>query len=391
MKYVCNQISTNLIHEHNPDDIADVFYEMFYDKKADDGYVKPLDFWEIPLWIAEVSYMIPDVELNIINREWLVSLGGCNPDCVQLFSVLDCTKQYVLEIVKSNLDCTFLLGGYCNHDELDKYSNVAWFDTMQELAKFIGVEYKYGIDYRLFAGVQCIPRLTLSTGCTNACKFCTVPRQVEPVAFMDVWQQAKSFRPLKFKLVYINDKTYGQCDNYTWLHHMYFVIKIYNPEFEGFIIQTTCRQILAFEDRDIDLHDYHIKYVELGIETFNDPILKSLRKPQTESEIRDAIGILCWNRINVIGNIIIGLPGENTKTYQHTMDFICEGISAFYSLNIYNLALYDDSELGKEIEHDDNNLDELSSRLMYRSVPGTQAITDLFYKEIFKAGIAIIS
>jgi hypothetical protein len=392
MRYVCNQISTRLIHEYNPDDIADVFYDLFWRNKAEDGYTKPIDFWEIPLWITEVSYLIPGrVELNIIDEIGKVSFGGYDPDKVHLFSVLDCTKKYVLEIVKTNPDCTFLLGGYCNHDELDKYSNVIWFNSMRDLAKFIGVEYKYGTDYSLFTGLSCVPRLTLSTGCHNRCKFCTVSRTVQAVSYREALAQVYSFQPLDFKLVYVNDKTYGQCENYVWLADLYNKIKEYNPYFEGFIIQTTCRWINRFDHNDIDLHDYHIKYVELGIETFNDPILHELRKPQTESEIRDAVGILCWNRINCIGNIIIGLPGENEKTYQKTLDFVISGFDAFYSLNIYNLALYDDSELGKEIKHTEDDLDELNKELPACAPFYTQFITDEFYTNIFRAGIAVIS
>ncbi len=93
----------------------------------------------------------------------------------------------------------------------------------------------------------------------------------------------------------------------------------------------------------------------------------------------------------MIGNIIIGLPGENEKTYRKTLDFIISGFDAFYSLNIYNLALYDDSELGKEIKHTEDDLDELNKELPIQAPFFTQFVTDEFYKEIFKAGIAIIS
>ena len=64
---------------------------------------------------------------------------------------------------------------------------------------------------------------------------------------------------------------------------------------------------------------------------------------------------------------------------------------ALYSLNIYNLALYDDSELGKEIKHTDDDLNELGRELSESEPLFIQCVTDMFYQEIFKAGIAIIS
>ena len=58
------------------------------------------------------------------------------------------------------------------------------------------------------------------------------------------------------------------------------------------------------------------------------------------------------------------------------------GIDSFYSLNIYNLALYDDSELGKEIEHTGEDLNELACK-------GTD-ITSLFYRGVFNIGLEIV-
>jgi radical SAM superfamily enzyme len=60
------------------------------------------------------------------------------------------------------------------------------------------------------------------------------------------------------------------------------------------------------------LRDAHIKFVELGIETYNDNILESLNKRHSAKKFTDrAMQHARDNNINVIPNIIIGLTWDN--------------------------------------------------------------------------------
>ena len=161
--------------------------------------------------------------------------------------------------------------------------------------------------------------------------------------------QIEAFKPLKFKLIYLNDKTFGQAGNYKLLKKVYEYIKAYNKDFQGFIIQTTCLQILKQGFID-DLKECHIFACELGIETFNNNLLHALKKPQSEKTIIKAVSLLKQADIKIIANLIIGLIGETKETYNKTLNFIKENEKDIYLLNIYNLAIYLNTELSKEVK-----------------------------------------
>lgn len=282
-----------------------------------------------------------------------------------------------------------IVGGYVKPANIGDHRNlVFWHDSIQDYCRANQIKYKYGLDYSLFEGYQIIPRLTLSTGCQHWCKFCTVENEIKEKSVENAIQQIESFKPLDFRLVYLNDKTFGQAINYIWLAGVESYIKRFThyPNFEGFIIQTTCNQILkpGFID---ELKSMNVKYVELGIESFNDSVLKPLRKPQTEWIMHKALDLLFRNDIKIIGNVIIGLPGETIDTYRHTIKML--KMHKFYSLNIYNLALYDDSELSNEIESSGNDSNELIKDRSYHTESNRKAI-DWFYDQIFRLGLKII-
>jgi broad specificity phosphatase PhoE/GNAT superfamily N-acetyltransferase len=92
-----------------------------------------------------------------------------------------------------------------------------------------------------------------------------------------------------------------------------------------------------------------IKFVELGVESYNDPVLKAVHKPATESMINQVVDKLRQNHIALIPNIIIGHPLETAETYAHTLKFLRDNKDIISHANIYNLALYKDTELGKQV------------------------------------------
>lgn len=392
-KILCIQISNNLIND-KPDltDISQLYYDTLYKVKAKDGYIKPSEFWEIPLWVTEINhnietdfYICTDIQKTI---DYLL-----NSDYTYVcFSVLDVNEDIIKNIIKlynkqypyTDGESTFILGGYINFDKFlsDKYNkygrqartsydkiiyhnvNIAY--TVKEFIEYLGIEYKQGNSYKLFKGFKTIPRLTLSTGCLNNCDFCTVENKITKINTCVIEQQVKAFKPLKFKLVYINDKTFGQCTNYKLLPRIYKAIKEYNKEFKGFIIQTTTGQLLKISDKYIK--EAHIKYIELGIETFNDHILKQYHKPSSEKTTVEAmrkIRNLRYCRIfegidiKVIPNIIIGLTEETTDTYIKTLHFLHRYKNIISHLNIYNLAVYDNTKLAKRIKPSSSNNNEL--------------------------------
>ena len=388
------QVSDNLLNPDDASNPADVYFKAIWNHLNGEGYFKPEHFWEIPLWIAELSYNLNDANNEFeLFHIYYISKDRCYPILpeadIYLGSILDCNKEYFRVIAQNNPDKEFRFGGYIGYVKFSEYfkglDNVVWYLDIKEFCKFRGIKYQYGTDYSLFKGIKCIPRLTLSNGCTNHCRFCTVPNEVIETDLLDIWQQIQSMRDLDFELIYINDKTFGQCHNYIRLKTIYKYIKEFNPKFRGFTVQTTCYQILKFYSQGINLKDFGIVNVELGIESYNDDILKKDNKPQNTGTIDTALNILKSMGINIIPNIIIGLPGENLFTYWATLDWLKENKQNFLMLNITNFVPYTESDF-HPVEQDFN---ENSTGRSYHTASETAAIR-IFTESLFTIGMEII-
>ncbi|KKL63971.1 hypothetical protein LCGC14_2169820, partial [marine sediment metagenome] len=258
------QVSDNLINPVDANNPADTYFKAIWNHLDDEGYFKPEHYWEIPTWIAELSYCLDD-QLHELSLFYIQNI--CNDTCycsqkvptlppadVYFASVMDCNKEILAKIIYNNPNKSFYIGGYIGtqgfietfYNSIMKHGNVFWYGSIESACKELDLEYQYGTDYSLFKGTKCIPRLTLSNGCTNHCRFCTIPDEIIETDPLNIGQQVSSMIDLDFELVYINDKTFGQCHNYKYLRDTYETIKGFNPKFRGFTVQTTCAQIKKF-------------------------------------------------------------------------------------------------------------------------------------------------
>ena len=372
MHFVFCQVSTNLINAELPDDIATEYYRRQWQKP---GYYKSEHFWEIPLWIAEICGSLKHADLDYTIELCIITEHNQTlPDGdYYLFSVLDVNYDIIRKIIKENYGKQFILGGYTDLEEFigyAMYKYVKCYKTVKDFMRVCG-GYIYDLDYGLFAGMQTIPRLTMSTGCKHNCRFCTIPDGVVKVNHHDIRKQIDSFEVLNFRYVYLNDKTFGQCDNYHLLNTAKELIKEYNSGFAGFIIQTTADKC---KDPEFvaELEAMGVLIVELGVETYNDDILKAYRKPQNTETIDRAIKNLSDMDLAIIPNIIIGLDGESHETYTQTYQFIRQNRHKLYALNIYNFARYDSDDDKNELTQTGTNADKQ------------------FYNDIFVLGLGII-
>lgn len=372
-RFVLCQISNELI---NPDagkrlSLSDNYYEDLYENREKDGYYRPDHFWELPLWIGEMTYTLSehnDVHLHIVKRhDQKLPTWSDNVPTFYCFSVLDVNKGFILDQLAHNHPShKYCFGGYIKNDSFMVQANelsdagCRWFDKVSDLCGFFDTPYSYGTDWSLFYGTSCIPRLTMSYGCSHRCRFCTVPNDVKAVSLHDVMLQALSFNGLRFKLVYLNDKTFGQSDNWDKLGKVYNVIKTYNQDFQGFIVQTSVAMALKADLKKWS--DNGVRIVELGVESYNDALLKQYRKPQTSDMIQQAVDKLSDNGLAVIANIMLGLIGETALTYSNTLGFIMANKAKLYALNVYTLALYADAAMADDIKTvDASDADELST------------------------------
>lgn len=343
------QFEPNLMYPDGPDPVSTPYYDKLY-SGVREGYVRSPDFWELPQWQAVVTknlgekvdgYYVSDIE------EAKQFLTASNYDHVA-FSVMDVSAKLTEQLAPS-VSGTLHLGGYTDRSAIVAAApNAKVYDNMSVFVESFGVPYTKGFDYRLFRGTSTIPRLEMSAGCRHRCTFCTIERKVTEQPFGDIQEQADSFKDLNSKLVYLNDKTFGQAEISKKLPEIYRQMKAANPAFEGFIIQTTAAQMKLFTDAF--LQESGIRYVELGVETYNDPILKTLRKPATEKLIDAAVDKLRRNNIHFIPNIVIGFPGETAESYGRTKAFLEKNADVISHVNTYNLAVYQGTELSTQVE-----------------------------------------
>lgn len=216
-------------------------------------------------------------------------------------------------------------------------------ESTKDEADIFNVSYSYGTDYSLFKNAKVIPRLTLSEGCLNNCKFCEIPHKIViPVEWNCIEQQVLSFKELNFKLIYIDDKTFGQCDNYKCLDKLFKIIKNYNEEFSGFIVQTTTKEFL---NKYKEFEKLHVKVVEIGMETYNDTILKLYNKPSSEKLLNDCVEVAKYSNLKIILNLIVGFPEETEESYIRTYKFLYENKNYIFGINPAIYTDYSSSKL----------------------------------------------
>lgn len=325
---------------------AEGYYGKLY-AGAREGFYKLPDFWEIPQWVGFMSHMLPNADFYVVRdmaaaKEFFKEAGYDR----LAFSSLDTNQKFIRELAQDypgKID----VGGFGDPKFFEGLENVKWHDSMKSWAKEAGVEYAEGVDYRHFAGSQVIPRLTLSNGCKHKCAFCSVPKTLTVTPPEVVKQQADAISELGAKLVYLNDKTFGQAPNYQSLSEVNAQIKAKSPDFKGFIVQTTAAQLMKLPTDW--LKESGIRFVELGIESYNDPILREMKKPATEALIDRATNKLREAGIALIPNIIIGFPQETAETYARTLDFLKSNEDIISHANIYNLGIFKNTELAKKV------------------------------------------
>jgi len=323
-----------LTKDENPK--AKAYYDKLYRTRP--GYYRLGPTWEIPQWIAEMQRNFPDADVLFADNVAQV-LNKMHDYSHLAFSALDCNKELIKDVA-NRFSGWVIVGGYCDPEYFENHSKIVWFDTIKQCCGLSGKDYKPGIDYRHFVGKKTIARLSLSSGCKHHCKFCTVSDKVVELSMPEILQQTKEINKLDSELVYIDDKTFGQAENSKWLPLYAHVFAAHDKsQFDGFIIQTTANQLLKLDDKF--LLTSGIRYVELGIESYNDNILKAMHKPASEDLISRATDKLRKLGIKLIPNIMIGLPGETEQTYDHTIKWLWDNIDAISHVNVYSYVDYE--------------------------------------------------
>lgn len=315
------------------------YFNSVYSKVP--GYSRTQDFWEIPLWQAKLRGSFKNADSYIIRdvaeaKEFIEKSGYKEV----AFSVLDVTRDKVKELADLLPDVTFNLGGYTDMSVFKDNPNIKIFATIEDMAKAHDVPYSPTFDYSAFEGSTTIPRLEMSMGCKHSCAFCQVSKD-NPFAEVKkeiIDAQLEGIKKLKPTYIYLNDKTFGQAANWKYLEELYGRMKKDNPDFQGFIIQTTAAAMKkTITPEFIDAAG--IKFIEIGVESYNNDILKSVNKPASERLIDEAVETVRKSGAKLIPNIVVGFKEETAQTYENTLAFLEKNKDVISHANIYNLGV----------------------------------------------------
>ena len=325
------------------DDVGKEYYDLLYAGVLD----RPADFWEVPTWIAEASYAMPNSDVMVVRSIEEAEKTLAASKYARIFlSVMDVNKEDSIRLAKA-FPGQVIAGGYVDKNTFKGMSNVTFVDSLEQATALAGGKYKQGVSYAHFAGVPTVPRLCMSKGCLHKCAFCAVSKEkIGPTSKTTIDQQVRAIAKLDPKLVYLDDKTFGQAENYKYLKDINESLS-HSPNFEGFIVQTTAPQVVGLDDAF--LIDSNIKYVEIGVESYNDTILRGVHKPARVKSIDKATDKLRKLGINFVPNIMVGLPNETAETYANTMAFLQKNADIISHVNVYNFAVYESADISKEL------------------------------------------
>lgn len=340
MRFLFLQFANSFYLRH---DFCDCYWDAFYERNKDLGYYRGKHYFEVPKWIAELSYFI-DGEKSVFYVEHSVdeAINEIHNGTYEyvLFSLMNANQGAIEKIVKACPSQRFLIGGY-NSSYLDRldtlYANVIVTKTTEDVANTIGLLYRFGTDYSLFKGETVIPRLTMSYGCLNKCKFCIVPHgKIIDVERPYIEQQVDSFSDLQYKLIYVDDKTFGQSRNFNFTADM--AKRVSRPDFNGFVVQSTTGMVVRKAEEFVR---NNVAVVEIGLESYNDHILKAYNKPSSNRLADECVKVAYDNGLKLIANIIIGLYEETEDTYMKTFDYLMPLLEDGRLIGI-NPAIYTD-------------------------------------------------
>lgn len=351
---------------------VDDYYAQVY--KHMPGYRKPEHYMELPLWISVVSGMAGDEYNQQVHMVTDVSLSAqelADTPGTLLFSTIESNASHTHELLQQLSHKRIIMGGHVDPKEFAKYPNVTFLNNPSELTThFPGLNPHSTPSNKLFEGQEVIPRLTLSSGCLFACEFCMVPRKIETPSEDKIWEQVESFKPLGFELAYLDDKTFGQAPNWRMIGDIRNEIRKYNPDFKGFIIQTTANVAAGDgrkQDGDIEaFKDLGVKYTEIGVESVNPETFQAMVKPYHLKHLTTVMEKARDLDMPIIPNFIFGHPLDAGK-YDNFLAWTAEHADMIPAVNVNFLSvLYGAAQLRKQRNlpeaHDVTDLDQNAYR-----------------------------
>ncbi len=134
-------------------------------------------------------------------------------------------------------------------------------------------------------------------------------------------------------------------------HHFSKIILFLNKiskykKFQGIRFSTTPESVCKNLSRVLFLKKFNLNLVELGVQTFNEHILKKIGRKTKEEDILNSVKSLGTNGINWAYQVMPGLPSENFREFYESCDYYFTNYPPEY-IRIYPLIVFKDTELEK--------------------------------------------
>lgn len=187
-------------------------------------------------------------------------------------------------------------------------------------------------------------------GCKLRCKYCSESTRAEKVLYFPC---VRSINEIKWAIknrirgIYIIDSSFNLSENFNRLCTAIASINknkklnFYNIEIRADYIDGNMARLLK---------KINTKTVEVGLQSINPVALANVNRNSNLSKIVKGIKILMKNRLHIIVNLIIGLPGEKLSTFKKACYFlkknkICNRTTAFFLRVLPGSALRSEAKL----------------------------------------------
>jgi len=160
-----------------------------------------------------------------------------------------------------------------------------------------------------------------STGCqwrikSGGCIYCSIPHhQYSVISAKRYWRYIQNLI-YKYNIDFIWDVSDTFTSNKDWLNEL---VK-FKPKDMEVAFHVYARIDDLFEDTIKNLKIIGVKEVLVGIESFDNEMLRSAKKGLNKNKILNILKLLNEYQINVAVSFVLGLPGESEETLKTTLD-----------------------------------------------------------------------
>jgi uncharacterized radical SAM superfamily protein len=363
----------------DPDPALDAYYALYarlYRRVVPTYETGEGDLWEAPLWVAHLDGAIgrPDTTFIDLSRQ-PATPGACAAEIARqapepaylMFSPLaqnfDLAVQTAAKL-RGRGHVTVLGGNMARLASPEAFdvvfigqANADLFAGIQRRAAgIVGAWPRRGSaqpasgfrpSYRLLRGFGArvpLVRFNASHGCLFTCTFCGDgwSRQLHVVPYDDLERELDEIEATfpDVRCVYVGDKTFGQSPEA--VENLIRLAASRRGRYR-FIVQT---HVAMIDDRLLDSLDrLGADVVEMGFETADERLLRSVKKGGSSAAYKAAVERLHGRGKAVILNILGGLPHQTGETHAATLRFLRETAELVHLYNLYNFVPYPETPL----------------------------------------------